>query len=273
MVTLTDQEFAEITAYIKKNYGIRLGQEKRALVLGRLSKLLAQLKFNSVSEYFSYVINDKTGTASTTLVNAITTNHTYFMRETGHFDYLRQHVLPFLTATVKDRDLRIWSAGCSTGEEPYTLAMIIDEFLGPAKQQWDAKLLATDISEKALSIARTGIYKSEAIAALPAQWRVKYFKKMDKEQSVVNDRIKNEVIFRRLNLMDHRFPFKKKFHAIFCRNVMIYFDSKTRQELVQKFYDLTEDNGYLFIGHSESLGRDETRYSFIKPAVYRKERF
>ncbi|MDT8900684.1 CheR family methyltransferase [Anaeroselena agilis] len=273
MVTITETEFEELARYIKSQYGIRLGQEKKSLVLGRLGNLLSQQGFATFSEYFGHIMADKTGSAASTLVNRITTNHTYFMRETKHFDYFRTVVLPYLQAHVKDRDLRIWSAGCSTGEEPYTLSMIIDEYFGLGKNEWDTKLLATDISETALNTARQGIYRQDDVATLPAAWRAAYTKKLDSERRAITETIKNEVIFRRLNLMDASFPFKKKFHVIFCRNVMIYFDARTRNELVRKFYDLTEPGGYLFIGHSESLNRDQTGYKYIMPAVYRKERY
>lgn len=193
------------------------------------------------------------------------------MREVDHFYYFRDKVLPYLVSTVREKDLRIWSAGCSSGEEPYTLAMIIDEFFGKEKMWWDSKVLATDISGKVLGEASKGIYSNENIATLPSNWKLNYFKKLDNEKSVLIDKIRNEVIYRKLNLMDQVFPFKKKFHVIFCRNVMIYFDNKTKWELINKFYDLTEYGGYLFIGHSESLNREETKYKYIMPAVYRKE--
>lgn len=272
MLTISQQEFADLTQFIHSRFGIRLGQEKKALILGRLGRLLAEKGFARFSEYIAYLVADKTGIAAATLVNLITTNHTYFMRETAHFDYFRDVVLPLLVSNVKNRDLRIWSAGCSSGEEPYTLSMIIDAVLGPKKRQWDTKLLATDISEKVLAAARQAVYSNEAVAALPAAWRVNYLKKLDHDRSIIADVIRNEVIFRRLNLMDERFAFKKKFHVIFCRNVMIYFDAKTRNELVNKFYELTEDGGYLFIGQSESIGREQSGWQYVQPAIYRKGR-
>lgn len=271
MLSMTQKEFRELADFIKTNYGINLKDEKKSLVTGRLHHVLAQKNFNSFTEYYNYVVSDRSGEAVTTLLEKITTNHTFFMREANHFYYFRDKVLPYLAQTAKQKDLRIWSAGCSTGEEPYTLAMIIDEFFGNEKTWWDTRILATDISGKVLDIAAKGIYKSESINSLPAGWRLNYFRKLDTDNCVIADKIKNEVIFRKLNLMDDIFPFKKKFHVIFCRNVMIYFDNKTKYELVNKFYDLTEPGGYLFIGHSESLDREETRYKYVLPAVYRKE--
>jgi chemotaxis protein methyltransferase CheR len=193
------------------------------------------------------------------------------MRETDHFFFFRDRILPQLKDIVKDKDLRIWSAGCSSGEEPYTLAMIIDEFFGQEKIWWDAKVLATDISSKVLGEAAKGMYRNEDIAPLPANWRLNFFRKINQENSVLTEKLRNEVIYRKFNLMDEIFPFKRKFHVIFCRNVMIYFDANTKIKLANKFYDMTEHGGYLFIGHSESLNREETRYKYIMPAVYRKE--
>lgn len=149
--------------------------------------------------------------------------------------------------------------------------MLLDEFFGAEKRFWDVKVLATDISNKALEQAHDGIYSNTAIAPLPAEWRRRYFKKLDDDRSAVADPIRSEVIFRSFNLMNPAFSFRKKFHVIFCRNVMIYFNNSTKNELVEKFYDLTEPGGYLFIGHAESLARDATRYKYVMPAVYRKE--
>lgn len=269
--TINNKEFNQLTEYIKTNYGINLKEEKRAMVTGRLRNVLLQNNFRNFSEYYDYIISDKTGNAAATLINKISTNHTFFMREADHFEYFKNNALPYFKETINNKDLRIWSAGCSSGEEPYTLAMIIDEFFGTEKVGWDTKVLATDISSKVLDIAEKGIYDNEKIATLPSNWKLNYFKKVDNKSSVLIDRMRSEVIFRRLNLMDEEFPFKRKFHVIFCRNVMIYFDVQTKRKLVDKFYNLMEPGGYLFIGHSESINREETRYRYIRPAVYRKE--
>jgi chemotaxis protein methyltransferase CheR len=271
LITITDEEFEKLAKFIKSNYGINLKEEKKSLVMGRLRKVLHQKNMSSFSEYLDYVLSDKTGEAVSDMVNRITTNHTYFMRESKHFEFFKEEVLPYLKKKVSDKDLRIWSAGCSTGEEPYTLAMIIDEFFGKEKLFWNTQILATDISSKVLDVAKKGVYNNDSIAKMPSEKRLKYFKKISDEKSEVVDQIKKEVIFARLNLMNETFPFKKKFHTIFCRNVMIYFDSKTKMDLVNRFYEITEPGGYLFIGHSESLIRSQTKYKYIMPAVYRKE--
>lgn len=268
--SITDKEFYQLATYIKANYGINMKKEKKTLVTSRLHNVLIQNGFKNFTEYYDYIISDKTGNAAATLVNKITTNHTFFMREANHFNYFRDSVLPYFTDVLKNKDIRIWSAGCSTGEEPYTLAMIMDEFFGKRKSFWDTKILATDISGKALETAIQGTYDKEKTATLPEKWKNEYFKKLDSQKSIIVDKIRNEVIYRKFNLMDEKFPFKRKFHVIFCRNVMIYFDAKTKIELVNKFYDMMEDGGYLFVSHSESLNREETNYKYVMPAVYRK---
>lgn len=270
MVDITQGEFNRLADYIYSNYGIHLKNEKKALVMGRLQNVLIQMNFKSFSEYYDYIVSDKTGEATVALMNRITTNHTFFMREPDHFAYFRDTVMPYLKSKSAGMDLRIWSAGCSSGEEPYTLAMIIDEFFGRDKSRWDTKILATDISEKALDKAKSGIYANKSIDALPFSWKQNYFSALDGNNSVVSDRIRHEVIFRKFNLMAP-FTFRKNFHVIFCRNVMIYFDEHTKRELVNKFYDATESGGYLFVGHSEPLNRETTKYKNIMPAVYRKE--
>ncbi|MDF2984953.1 MAG: cheR3 [Eubacterium sp.] len=261
----------QLANYIKANYGIRLKQEKMTLVSGRLHNVLLQSGFSNFTDYYNYLISDKSGDAVITFVDKITTNHTFFMREPDHFYIFRDKVLPYLIDSVKEKDLRIWCAACSTGEESYTLAMILDEFFGKEKLWWDTKILATDISEQVLDTAKKGVYSNERIAPLPLYWRTAYFKKYDYENSVLIDKLRNEVIYRKLNLMDSVFPFRKKLHTIFCRNVMIYFDNETKNRLVEKFYDHLEYGGYLFIGHSESLNRETTRFKYISPSVYRKE--
>lgn len=271
LIKITDNEFKLIADHVKVTCGIQLKEEKKALVTGRLQNLLVQNNFKSFSEYFDFVINDTTGEAAVSFINKITTNHTYFMREPEHFYYFRNKVLPYLTAEVTNKDLRIWSAGCSSGEEPYTLAMITDEYFGSDKKNWDSKILATDISLKALEEAKRGIYSNRDIVPIPANWKLNYFINDTAETSSIVDKIKAEVLFRQFNLMSQNFSFKKKFHVIFCRNVMIYFNNETKYELVNKFYDITEKGGYLFIGHAESLNRELTKYKFIMPAVYRKE--
>ncbi len=271
MRPISEREFAQLVNFMKTNYGVDL-THKKSLVVGRLQNYIARNNFGSLAAYLKYVQEDRTGAALDTLVNKLTTNHTYFMREADHFVYFRDLVLPYLVEKEREnKDLRIWSAGCATGEEAYTLAMTIADFFGAEKETWDTKILATDISTKALEKAVQGIYSNDKLRLVPPPWRRKYFLKIDQQRSAVVDTIKREVIFRRFNLMEKVFPFKKKFHVIFCRNVMIYFAAKTQTELANRFYDALESGGYLFIGQAEFLNREETKFRYLNPGVYRKE--
>jgi chemotaxis protein methyltransferase CheR len=270
MIKITAKEFQQLVDFVRINYGLNLA-EKETLIISRLHQILEKKSFNSFSEYYDYIATDTTGEAVTTLISKLTTNHSYFYREREHFDFFQQHILPSYAKKVHSHNLGIWSAGCATGEEAYTLAMIIDDFFGPAKMCWDTKILATDISKLALDTATTGIYTHEQLDTVPEKWRNSYFKPIDPERSMICEQMKKEVIFRIFNLNNEIFPFKRKFHIIFCRNVMIYFDPAARKELIRKFYQFTEPGGYLFIGQSESLRFDETKYQYVMPAVYRKE--
>jgi Methylase of chemotaxis methyl-accepting proteins len=269
-IELTDSEFIQLTDYIRKNYGISISGQKREMLNARLSNTLIQSGYKSYAEFISKLNLDKNSEAVTTLVNKITTNHTFFMREKEHFYYFRDVVLPFLEKTVKDNDLRIWCAACSTGEESYTLAIILSEFFGNHNLYWDIKILATDISERALGEATAGVYSADRLSVIPLEWKNSYFNSIGHGNYKINEKIKNNVIYRKFNLMEGHYPFKKKFHVIFCRNVMIYFNNDTKVWLINRFYDILEPGGYLFIGHSEFIAKNETELKYIMPAVYRK---
>lgn len=266
MLTIRQDEFEELKAFMYDKYGIDLSK-KRQLIEGRLSNMLVAKGFTNFRDYLNSVYSDKTGAELTVLVNKLTTNHTYFMRETAHFDFYRDNVLPELEKTVKSKSIGIWSAGCSSGEEPSTLAMINCEHFG-VNSGWDTRILATDISDRVLEMAKKGVYSAEAVEAFPPAQRQKFLKPCEGGFKFV-DSVRNDIIYRKFNLMDN-FNFKRKFHVIFCRNVMIYFDSKTKHELVNKFYEATEPGGYLFIGHSEYLEKETIKYKYIMPAVYQK---
>lgn len=270
MIPITDKEFKQLSEFIRHQYGIVLKNEKRALITGRLHSLLADLGMTDFTQYYQYLMNDKSGKSLLVLVDRISTNHTFFMREPDHFYFFRDVILPDLASRVTDRDLRVWCAAAATGEEPYTLAMLIRDQFKNRIPSWDTRLLATDISDSALKTAKAGIYTKERIDSLPKLWKTIYFKNLDMESMVISDEIKKEIIYRRFNLMDEVFPFKKRFHVIFCRNVMIYFDQATKDRLIEKLYEALEPGGYLFIGHSESIARESTRFKYVKPAVYRK---
>lgn len=270
MQDITNLEFCLIRDYIRDNYGISLGDEKKSLIYSRLNTVLKKHNFSDFSQYYDYLVSDKTGKAASTFIDKMTTNHTYFMREAEHFDYFKRTVLPYLEKTVKDRDLRVWCAGCSSGEEAYAIEMLLMDYFKD-KPGWDTELLATDISSTVLEKAAKGIYSEEQIAPVDPLWKGLYFKRYDKNNFIVTDEIKNKITFRRHNLMEAGYRFKKKFHCIFCRNVMIYFDNEIRTELASKFYYVSEKGAYLFIGLSESLNNIKVDYSYVHPAVYRKE--
>ena len=268
---ISDTEFIELVDYVKSNYGINLSQ-KRVLIESRLGHLLQEKGYDSYTKFLSDVMTGKQGEAITILINRLTTNHTFFLREWEHFKYLQTNIIPYWKKNVADKDIRIWSAGCSTGEEPYTLAMLMNDEFAHEKMLWDTKILATDISQRALNIAQNGRYESDHLENISNEWKDKYFVRVDNENYEVKDTIKEQVIFGSINLMDKSYPFKKKFHLILCRNVMIYFDADTKRNLVNHFYDILEDGGYLFIGHSESISRDDTGFSYVQPAIYKKVR-
>ncbi|MCT4593671.1 MAG: protein-glutamate O-methyltransferase CheR [Anaeromicrobium sp.] len=270
MIKITDGEFRLLSSYIKEHSGINLKNEKKTLLVGRLSSILNELGIDNFMAYYKYLKNDTGGKELSRLIDKVTTNHTYFMREPEHFNYFSQIVLPYLKKTVTSRDLRIWCAASSTGEEPYTLAILMADFFKNEEHLWDKKLLATDLSLSVLKEAQRGNYNNEKISLLPKIWVLNYFNKVGNNRYEIKDTLKKEVIFRRFNLLEPVFPFKKKLHVIFCRNVMIYFDNDTKNELVEKMYDSLEYGGYLFIGHSESIDRNKTRFKYVKPAVYRK---
>lgn len=272
-LSITNREFRQLADYIKAHCGIHLKDEKKILLASRLETVLLQHRLDSFTDYFYYLKADRTGEALSMLVERITTNHTYFMREPEHFHYLEQHVLPQLCGSIPDRDLRIWSAGCSSGEEPYTLAMILDRYFKsmPMMQKWDRKVLATDLSPAVLAKAAKGVYSPQAVQALPQTWQSAYFSRTTDGKCQVVDSLKREVIFRKFNLMEESFPFRKKFHVVFCRNVMIYFDADTKLRLLRRFLDITEPGGYLFMSHTESLDSRLTGYRYVRPAVYQKE--
>lgn len=267
---ITDNEFYRIVAYIKKHYGIDLSK-KRILVAGRLENYILRNGYANYDEYMAKVEEDPEGEEAKNIVNVLTTNHTYFMRESEHFDFLRQVVLPQLKVTEAARkDLRIWSAASSTGEEPYTLAMLLMDYFGLEHKFWDTKVLATDISTKVLSHAVKGIYLKEQIDPLPPKWKQRYFKSIGEEQYEAKQELKDEVIFRQFNLMNP-LPFRKKFHVVFLRNVMIYFEDDTKYNLIKRIYDFMEPGGYLFIGTTEGLNRAKTPFEYVQPSVYRKQ--
>jgi len=267
-IKITDAEFKRLIKFMHKTYGIDLSR-KRTLIEGRLSNLIAEKGLTNFTDYLNIVFADESGKETVMLVNKLTTNHTFFMREPQHFDFMKSIFLPYVEKNVKNRDVRIWCAASSSGEEPYTLAMTIDDYFGPRKTGWDLRILATDISTNVLQKAQKAVYNAEALRELPASWKAKYFTRNVDGTYTVIDRIRKEVIFKEFNLMD-KIVYKKPFDLISCRNVMIYFDTPTKADLIERFYDVTKPGGYLFIGHAESVPKN-SRYTFVLPAIYQKK--
>jgi len=272
-VHINDSDFNRLREYMQVNFGINL-KAKRALIEGRLGHLIASEGFEGFTDFLNDAFADKSGKKIDTLLTRLTTNYTYFMREDAHYKFMVERALPEWTGKIKNNDLRIWSAGCSSGEEAYTAAMVVSEFLGASKGAWDSKILATDISPRVLDLARTAVYAHEQIDRLPETWVKKYFDKhLNKDgepQYSIKQTLKNEVIFTQFNLMGSFARFRRQFHIIFCRNVMIYFDNATKSELTDKYYDVLSPGGYLFIGQSETLSGINPKFIQIHPAIYQK---
>lgn len=270
---ISDEEFAAISHLVYQTFGIVLGAEKRSLVVGRLHSCLTRRGLKSFSDYLRLLKADKSGEILSELVNHISTNFTSFFREASHFDFLASTALPEVLQILEKKrsnDLRVWCAACSSGEEAYTIQMTIMRKLGLQYSTFDAGLLATDISVRMLDVARRGVYTGEQLDRIPEEYRNGFFKSLGDDRFAVKDNMRNQILFRRLNLMNAKFPFGKPFQIIFCRNVMIYFDEATRRRLIEKFHDVLEPGGYLFIGHSETINSEWSRFQNILPAVYRK---
>ncbi len=270
---LTSADFNIIKTLVYDEFGINLTEQKKSLVVGRLQKIVKAHGFKSFKEYCEFLKNDKAGKSLNDLVNRISTNHTFFFREDAHFDYFTKTVLPEIEkrhTQSGSKDIRIWCAGCSSGEESYTLMICMMEYFGANYSKWNAGLLATDISEPVLNTAQQGIYNDERLGNMDIRLKNKYFNRLPDGRWQAIDEMRKEITFRRFNLMNKTLPFKNSFDIIFCRNVMIYFDTETRMALASRFYNHTTPNGYLFIGHSESLKKDECPYDYVQPATYKR---
>jgi chemotaxis protein methyltransferase CheR len=269
----SEADYVKISRLVYDQCGINLHEGKKELVKARLGKRIRKGNFSSFREYFDYVVNDQSGEEMIQLLDSISTNFTHFFRENQHFDYLRHEFLPALKGRngKTQKKLRVWSAGCSTGEEPYTIAITLLESLSPGSG-WDIKILATDLSTKVLNIAQSGVYLKDKIRSVSPDLVKKYFLRGEKQwQNYVKIKpfLKSIITFQRVNFMES-FPFTEPFDCIFCRNVMIYFDKETRTQLVNRFYEHLEKGGAFFIGHSESLSGMEHPFQYVKPATYKK---
>ena len=267
----TDKDFARIRDLVKRNTGIHLSDAKKNMVYGRLSRRLRQLGMESFNAYVEMV---EAGNEEelVNFINAITTNLTAFFRENHHFEFLTGTLLPELMASKgSDRRIRIWSAGCSSGEEPYSIAMAVKEAM-PAGQYWDVRILATDLDSNMVANAARGVYTLERVQGLTKQRLRRWFRrgKGDKSGMVkVSRELQEMITFKQLNLM-HDWPLSGPIDVIFCRNVVIYFDKDTQRRLFDRYADLMSDQAHLFIGHSESLFKVTERFDSLGNTIYRK---
>ncbi len=262
---LTTEQFSRVAALLYDHCGIAMRVGKEGLVRARLAKRMRKLSIPDFATYLELVGDGPGSPEFAQMVDALTTNKTSFLREHAHFDYLRDSVLPTLGQNV-----RIWSAGCSSGEEPYTLAMLLlDHSMSGTVR--DARVLATDISQRMLVMARAGVYPAEIMSDVPADWQRRYWTRLNRNDETgslsATPSLRNIVHFAPLNLMEH-WPMRGPFDVIFCRNVMIYFDKQTQQRLVERFWALLRPGGHLFVGHSESLTGTAHRFRYVQPAVY-----
>ncbi len=275
-IDINDKEFALFQQLIYDASGIFLTPAKKELLKSRLMKRLRQRSLTSFKEYYIYVTQeDTTGEELISMLDCISTNLTEFFRELAHFNFLSEKAIPALLESKRkkhEKRIRIWSAGCSTGEEPYSISMILAECIQP-RHEWDVKILATDLSTRVLKKAMEGIYTKDQLKGISLQLINTHFKKKsinNKEHYQIHDYLKDMIVFRRFNLTDEVFPFKGQFDFIFCRNVMIYFDKQTQNELISKFHKYLVPDGYLFIGHSESLAGTNNKFRYVQPTVYQK---
>jgi len=276
VVRLSNEDFAFICQFVYESTGIVLNESKREMVYRRLTRIVRERKLDSFSEYCQ-LLKQQEEQEKDYFINAITTNLTSFFREQHHFDYLSDIELPKLLSEKRvlsngKKRLRIWSSACSTGEEPYSIAITLFEKMKLELINWDAKILATDIDSNVLSKGKKGVYDYQRIENLSEHFKRQYFhrgigKNIDNVK--VDKKINDLITFKQLNLL-HEWPMKGPFDVIFCRNVIIYFDKKTQQELFARYYNMLAPGGLLMLGHSESLGPFQQYFENVGRTVFRK---
>ena len=266
-IKLQKAQFETISQLLYQLTGINLHPGKHELVKARLTKRLRALGLNSFDAYMEYLRNDHPEGELVAMIEAMTTNKTSFFREPQHFDYLRRQIVPGL----RNRKGRIWSAGCSSGEEPYSIAILLNEAIQDFVL-WDISILATDLSSRMLAHARKGVYDTNHLRDVPPVLISKYFTCIETRPPrlyQVVDPLRRHVHFGRLNLMGE-WPMRGPFDVIFCRNVMIYFDKSAQEQLVDRFWRLLKPGGYLFVGHAEGLVSLSHQFRYVHPAIYVK---
>ena len=266
----SDEDFQRIRRMVQQHTGIALSDSKRQLVYGRLSRRLRALRLGAFDTYLARVEGGDEDELQH-FRNAITTNLTSFFRESHHFDFLANQVLPHLESQNRaSRRIRIWSAGCSSGEEPYSIAMVLLESAQHLLGNWDVRILATDIDTNVLEHARRGIYGSDRLERMEPARRLRWFERMpDAEHFKISDAVKAPITFNELNLISD-WPMKGPFDVIFCRNVVIYFDRNTQRNIVSRMEGLQRPGDHLILGHSESLLDISTRYRLVGNTIHRR---
>jgi chemotaxis protein methyltransferase CheR len=270
-IELSPEEFDLFRAYIYERVGISLSKQKTTLVKGRLNKRLHQLNLGSFREYYDFLVEDESGDELALFVSAISTNVTSFFREGMQWKWLEGY-LPQLIASKREKKIRIWSAGCSSGEEPYTILMFLQHHLSDF-ESWDIKILATDISHKVLTKAIKGEYEAKSVEALPKEIVHRAFDKIRTENGIsyqIAPHLREKVMFRLYNLVTDRFFFKNEFDMVFCRNVMIYFDDPTRHEVIRRFTTVLPKGSPLFLGSSESLTTHRETLKLLGSSIYQR---
>ncbi len=275
---MTDKEFKRLSEYIQAEFGIKLPPSKKQLLVSRLAKRLRILNIGTYKEYCDYLFSDEGMEKEiVSMIDLVTTNKTDFFRENDHFDYLVNTAIPELVrndgAGVR-KPLMAWSAGCSTGEEPYTLAMVLNEFaLSYPGLGFDYTVLATDLSSRVVEAAAKGIYSSDRLSPVPDELKRRYFlKSKDQAKGLVRvaPELRARVRFRRLNFMERDFGFREYMDIIFCRNVFIYFDRQTQEKIIARLLGHMRTGSFLFIGHSETLNAGNYPLARVAPSVYKK---
>jgi chemotaxis protein methyltransferase CheR len=274
--TLSDREFQQFSAFIYDHAGIKMPPAKKTMLEARLQKRLKANSIHSFEEYSKYVFSPEGRSAELVhLIDVVTTNKTDFFREPGHFDFMVKTAIPNILMTrenLRNDPLRVWSAGCSTGEEPYTLAMVLSEY-AIGRPDFRASITASDICTQVLQTAKTAVYPEERTDPIPLNLKKKYLtRSREKSRSLVRiaAHVRSLVSFQRINFMDDDLGIAEKMDIIFCRNVVIYFDKPTQQTLMRKFYKQLKPGGYLFIGHSETLSGLDVDFKAVASTVYRK---
>lgn len=270
---LRDREFAHIRDLVMSRTGIVINDHKQELIYSRLSKRVRALNLEGFDEYINVLDSGNNKDEMVAFINAITTNLTAFFREGHHFDYLRDVALPkIMERNRRSRKIRIWSAGCSTGEEPYSIAMTLAEKLG--FDSWDWRVLATDIDTDVLAAANSRVYTEERVTGIAPQRLLRWFRRGGGRNAglvQVAKELNDRIAFRQLNLIQP-WPIKNQFDVIFCRNVVIYFDLATQKKLFEGFHRQLDSQGTLFIGHSESLHKVTDRFESVGHTIYQKKR-